>query len=49
MVAIPLRRTPLFQPVLSLMHRLDEAVMKIAQSARYWAWIAVIEMADLRR
>jgi SAM-dependent methyltransferase len=49
MVAIPLRRTPLFQPVLSLMHRLDEAVMKIARSARFWAWIAVIEMADPRR
>ena len=48
MAAILLRKSPLFDPALSLLHKLDEAVMKLVEPMRFWAWIAVIEMAEPR-
>jgi ubiquinone/menaquinone biosynthesis C-methylase UbiE len=48
LAAVPLRGKAVFEPLLSLLHTVDEAVMKLASPVRYWAWIAVIEMAAPR-
>lgn len=48
LAAVPLRGRAVFKPLLSLLHTVDEAVMKLASPVRYWAWIAVIEMAAPR-
>jgi ubiquinone/menaquinone biosynthesis C-methylase UbiE len=44
LAAVPLRKSPLFKPVLSALQSIDGALLQLVPPIRRWAWVAVVEM-----
>jgi ubiquinone/menaquinone biosynthesis C-methylase UbiE len=46
LASVPLRKTPLFNPLLHVLQAVDTTLFKLLPPIRAWAWVAVIEMVE---